>query len=75
MDSVKTAEFIYSDLFKLLSQSFKVSKLNLVENGRTPAYSSDTNNNGRMGYVDKDPLFHVTDEIPVYLVFAIIREQ
>lgn len=62
--------FVYSDLFKLLPQSFKVSKLELVSDGKTPAYSSDTRNNGRVGFVDKEPLFKITEETPVYLVFG-----
>lgn len=63
-------EFVYSDLFKLLPQSFKVSKLDLVPDGKTPAYSSDTRNNGCVGFVNKEPLFKVTEEVPVYLVFG-----
>lgn len=57
-------------MFKLLPQSFKVSKLELVPGGKTPAYSSDTRNNGRVGFVDKEPLFKITEEMPVYLVFG-----
>lgn len=63
-------EYVYSDLFKLLPQSSKVSKLALVPDGKTPAYSSDTRNNGCVGFVDKEPLFKITKEIPVYLVFG-----
>ena len=63
-------EFVYSDLFKLLPQSSKVSKLELVSDGKTPAYSSDTRNNGRVGFVNKEPLFKITEEVPVYLVFG-----
>lgn len=63
-------EFIYSDLFKLLPQAFKVSKLEFTSNGRTPAYSSDTSNNGRLGFVDREPLFSITEKTPVYLVFG-----
>ncbi len=62
--------FVYSDLFKLLPQCFKMSKLELVSDGKTPAYSSDTRNNGRVGFVDKEPLFKITEETPVYLVFG-----
>lgn len=65
--------FVYSDLFKLLPQSFKVSKLELVSDGKTPAFSSDTRNNGCVGFVDKEPLFKITEETPVYLVFGDIR--
>lgn len=63
-------EFVYSDLFKLLPQSFKVSKLEFVPDGKTPAYSSDTRNNGRVGFVDREPLFKIAEETPVYLVFG-----
>lgn len=63
-------EFIYSDLFKLLPQSSKASKLELAPDGKTPAYSSDTRNNGCVGFVNKEPLFKITEEAPVYLVFG-----
>ncbi len=63
-------EFLYSDLFKLLPQAFKVSKLEFNEHGKTPAYSSDTRNNGCLGYVDSEPLYYVTEDCPVYLVFG-----
>lgn len=63
-------EFLYSDLFKLLPQAFKVSKLEFNEHGKTPAYSSDTRNNGCLGYVDREPLYYVTEDCPVYLVFG-----
>ena len=63
-------EYVYSDLFKVLPQSFKVSKRELVPAGKTPAYSSDTRNNGRVGFVDREPLFKITEKAPVYLVFG-----
>lgn len=63
-------EYVYSDLFKLLPQSSKVSKFELVPDGKTPAYSSDTRNNGCVGFADKEPLFKITEEVPVYLVFG-----
>lgn len=62
--------FLYSDLFKLLPQAFKVSKLEFNEHGKTPAYSSDTRNNGCLGYVDREPLYYVTEDCPAYLVFG-----
>lgn len=63
-------EFVYSDLFKVLPQSFKVSKLEFVCDGKTPAYSADTRNNGRVGFVDREPFFKITKSTPVYLVFG-----
>lgn len=62
--------FVYSDLFQLLSQSEKVSKLDFVEDGKTPAYSSDTSNNGCLGFVNKEPLFKISNNRPVYLIFG-----
>ncbi len=62
--------FVYSDLFQLLPQSEKVSKLDFVKCGRTPAYSSDTSNNGCLGFVDKEPMFKISEERPVYLIFG-----
>lgn len=64
------AEFVYSSLFRLLPQPFKVSKRDFVPNGRTPAYSSVATGNGCLGFVDREPLFYVTIETPVYLVFG-----
>ena len=64
------AEFVYSSLFRLLPQSFKVSKRDFVPNGRTPAYSSVATGNGCLGFVDREPQFYVTIETPVYLVFG-----
>ena len=64
------SKFIYSDLFKLLPQPLKVSKLNFTPNGKTPAYSSDTTNNGCLGFVNIEPTFCITDKTPVYLIFG-----
>lgn len=64
------SEFVYSSLFRLLPQSFKVSKADFLPNGRTPAYSSVAANNGCLGFVDREPLFCITDETPVYIVFG-----
>ena len=66
----RTESFTYSEIFKLLSQSEKVSKLDFVSNGKTPAYSSDTNNNGCLGFVNKEPTFRITNDTPVYLIFG-----
>ena len=69
-ENVMYKEFLYSDLFKLLSQAFKVSKSEFNECGKTPAYSSDTRNNGCLGYVDREPLYYVMEDCPTYLVFG-----
>ncbi len=67
---IRFKKFLYSDLFSLLPQAFKVSKRDFVSDGKTPAYSSETANNGRLGFVNKNPLFPITKKTPVYLVFG-----
>ena len=62
--------FKYFDLFNLLPQPTKVTKQDFSSLGNTPAYSSDSKNNGRMGYVDYAPTFKVSPSSPVYLVFG-----
>ena len=69
-EKIAFKEFVYSDLFRLLPQAFKVSKREFSINGRTPAYSSETSNNGCLGYVNRDPLFQVTRQNPVYVIFG-----
>lgn len=54
----------------MLPQYSKVTKCDFVPNGKTPAYSSDTSNNGRLGLVDRDPLFSITEKTPVFLIFG-----
>ena len=67
---IVNSEFIYSDLFTLTPQTSKVSKADFSTKGKTPAYSSETTNNGRLGFVNKEPIFKITDINNVYLVFG-----
>lgn len=63
-------EFRITDLFSLQPASEKVSKLEFAPNGKIPAYSSDTRNNGCLGFVNQKPTFYVTEKIPTYLIFG-----
>ena len=67
---IVNSEFIYSDLFTLTPQTSKVSKADFSTKGKTPAYSSETTNNGRLGFVNNEPIFKITDINNVYLVFG-----
>lgn len=66
----KIGEFIYSDLFELLKVTNKRSKLDIVANGDVPLLSSDTTNNGIIGYVSIAPEFIASDICPYYIVFG-----
>jgi len=48
----------------------KLAKLDLVSNGKTPVYSSESLNNGIAGNTDKEPKFIVNNEHSVLLVFG-----
>ena len=56
-------------MFSLKKVKHKLSKLGLSEGGDVPTYSSDTTNNGIIGYADKAE-FICNEEHPVYLVFG-----
>ena len=47
-----------------------LSKSDLEKNGKIPVYSSDTSNNGIIGYTNIDAEFIVSEENPIYLVFG-----
>jgi len=62
-------EFKISDLFELQKVSNKLAKEDLSNAYSYPAYSSDTGNNGIIGYTDS-PEFICDDETPVYITFG-----
>lgn len=62
--------FPYERLFKLITISNKLDKTNLSSNGKTPVYSSETSNNGIIGYTDKQPDFIIDEIHPIYIVFG-----
>ena len=69
-DAVKICkEFKISDLFELQKVSNKLAKEDLSDEYVYPAYSSDTGNNGIIGYAD-NPEFVCDDKTPVYVTFG-----
>lgn len=61
--------FKVGDLFELQKVSNKLAKENLSDEYEYPAYSSDTRNNGIIGYTD-NPEFICDDTTPVYITFG-----
>lgn len=61
--------FRVEDLFELQKVSNKLAKENLSDEYEYPAYSSDTRNNGIIGYTD-NPEFICDDTTPVYITFG-----
>lgn len=53
-----------------MQNSRKLSKLDITLNGKTPIYSSETTNNGIIGYCDKSPSYIVDESNPLYLIFG-----
>lgn len=62
-------EFKVGDLFELQKVSNKLAKEDLSDEYEYPAYSSDTCNNGIIGYTD-NPEFICDDTTPVYIAFG-----
>lgn len=62
-------EFRVVDLFEVLKITNKLSKLKLSNDGKFPVYSSDTANNGIIGFTDT-PNYMCSEDVPVYITFG-----
>ena len=62
-------KFRVGDLFEVLKVTNKLSKLKLSDDGKYPVYSSDTANNGIIGFADT-PNYICNKDIPVYITFG-----
>lgn len=63
-------EFTVGDLFDTHVVSNKLTKAAFSPNGFIPAYSSDTQNNGILGYTEQEPTFIVDETQPTYVIFG-----
>lgn len=63
-------EFKVEDLFDTHIVSNKLTKAAFSPNGFIPAYSSDTRNNGILGYTEQEPTFIVDETQPTYVIFG-----
>jgi len=67
--TVKWGKYKISQLFKPLTVTRKIKGEDVTKNGIYPAYSSDSENNGIVGYY-KTPEFVCDSNNPVYVVFG-----
>ena len=63
-------EFEVGELFETYTVSKKLTKAALSLNGTVPVYSSDTRNNGVLGYTEQEATFIVDSVHPTYVVFG-----
>lgn len=68
--NVKWGKFRYYELFKTCVVSNKLTKTSLDSEGEIPVYSSESANNGIIGYTKHEPEFIISNENPVYIIFG-----
>ena len=62
--------FSVGELFETYTISKKLTKAAFSLDGCVPVYSSDTRNNGVLGYTEQEPTFIVDESKPTYLLFG-----
>lgn len=62
-------KFDISDIYEVQKVQLKLDKLQIKPEGDYPCFSSNTTNNGILGYTD-NPEFHISDETKVYIIFG-----
>ncbi|NST41807.1 restriction endonuclease subunit S [Enterococcus faecalis] len=68
--SVEWGEYSYSDIFELVSSDKLLTKQLLSEKGKYPTFSSDSTNNGIVGYSNIQPSFVCDDNNPIFVIFG-----
>lgn len=63
-------EFNIGKLFDVPTCSKKISKKDAITSGTIPIYSSDTTNNGIVGYCNHVPHWKIDSSTPRYLIFG-----
>ena len=69
LDNARWGKFRVGNLFDVMKVSCKLRKEQLSDDFIYPTYSSDTTNNGIIGYTNS-PEFICDDNIPCYIVFG-----
>ena len=70
IDTNKWSEFSVEYLFRVLKCSKKVGQKETNEEGKVPVYSSESLNNGIVGYCNLEPTWIVDPKNPLYLIFG-----
>ncbi len=69
-DKIEFGEFEYDEIFKVLTVKNKLSKSDLENNSKIPVFSSESTNNGIIGYTNKEAEFLIDEKNAYYLVFG-----
>lgn len=70
LQSVEWGEYEYNDFFEPITVGRKLTKADLSANGAIPVFSSESANNGIIGYTDYIPDYKVTEQNPVFVIFG-----
>lgn len=70
MANVEWGEYSYSKIFDLVSPDKLLTKQMLSESGKYPTFSSDSTNNGIVGYSDISPSFLCDEDCPTFVIFG-----
>ena len=70
LENVEWGKFSYNVLFKLCAVKNMLTKFSLDDDGKVPVYSSESTNNGIIGYTKNAPEFIVNKENPIYIIFG-----
>ena len=69
IDTTQWKDFVITEFIEPVSVKNKLSKLDLIDNGVVPVHSSETLNNGIIGFTDKDAEFLVKQD-EFYMIFG-----
>lgn len=70
LKNVEWGKYKFDKLFKVCTVSNKLSKLDLESNAKIPVFSSESTNNGIIGYTNRKAEFIISSETPYYIVFG-----
>ena len=70
LKNVRWGEFGFDKLFKVCPVKNKLTKIALDSDGKIPVYSSDSSNNGILGFTNEEAEFIISKDNPVYIVFG-----
>ena len=68
--NVRWGEFNFNELFKVCTVKNKLTKIALDIDGKTPIYSSDSRNNGIIGYTNNKAEFIINKANSIYIIFG-----
>ncbi|GAA8659034.1 hypothetical protein KYTH86_01650 [Helicobacter pylori] len=66
LNAIKWGEFSYETIYELQKTTKLLSKKDCVENGKIPLFTSDSKNNGIVGYVNCEPSYKLKNNQCVF---------